>query len=89
VIPGNPASVGRAVLANRDAVLIRSLSIRLLISAAIERARAEGSNSANVPELEVIPSAVEGLHQVLLATTAPVEAAVGDKAISFRDGLAA
>lgn len=80
-------AVGRTASTNRDAILIQSASIHLLLKSAIERARATGSNSTDVPALEAILAALDDLHKLLMATTAPAEIAVGARAISFRDGL--
>lgn len=83
------AAVGRAVIANRDAVLVQASSIELLLSGAIDRAREARSNSGNVPELETILVAVRDLRVMLLETAAaPAEAGVGVQALSVKDGLA-
>lgn len=81
-------AVGRTASTNRDAILIQSASIQLLLKSAIERARATGSNSTDVPALEVLLAALDDLHELLMATAAPAEIAVGARAISFKDGLA-
>jgi hypothetical protein len=79
-------AVGRTVRSNRDAILIQSTSIQLLLTNAIEGAKAERANSASVPELEQILSAVEVLHHLILVTAPPE--AIGEKAISFRQCVA-
>jgi hypothetical protein len=85
VIRAAPASIGTATLANRDSILIQSLSVQLLLKDAIDRAKAERLNSASVSELEEILSANEALHRMLLTTTSLD--AVGETALSLRAGL--
>ncbi|UVO34493.1 hypothetical protein KUL72_23740 [Bradyrhizobium arachidis] len=81
-------SIGATTLANRDAVLMQSTSIRFLLEGMIARAKSEGSNSTDIPALQAILKALVDLHQTLLTTTAPAEAAVADRALSFKAGLA-
>jgi hypothetical protein len=68
--------------------LLQSTSIRLLVVDAIARGKAERFNSHGVPELEAILSAVDEMQRMLLATTAPAETILEEKALSIRRGFA-
>jgi hypothetical protein len=81
------SSVGSTRVENRDAILIKSTVVRLLLTAVIDRAKAERSNSAGIPELEAIQAAVNDLHEMLLATTAIPAEAVNAKIVTFKTGV--
>jgi hypothetical protein len=86
VTPGRE-SIGRTALANRDAILIKSTIVRLLLVAEIDRAKAERSNSASVLELETIQAAVNDLHEMLSTTTAVSVDVVGEYVDRFKKGV--
>lgn len=77
---------GKVVLANRDAILLQTTSIELLLTATIERMRAERSNSHSMSELDTLLAAVVDLKSMLILP-APSEESVGAAALSLRNGL--
>jgi hypothetical protein len=79
-------AIGSTRTANRDAILIKSTTVRLLLTAAIDRARAERSNSAGIPELEAILAAVDDLHEMVSTASVPTEVARA-KVTTFKQGL--
>lgn len=79
-------SSGKVVIGNRDAILLQATSIELLLSATIERMKAERINSHSMPELDVLLGAVTDLKSMLVVAS-PSEEKVGAAALSIRDGL--
>jgi hypothetical protein len=78
--------IGRAAIANRDAILVQAMSVELLLRGAIDREKAARSNSGSLPELDAILEAVNELRAMLLTTTAATPE-IGAKALSFKDDL--
>jgi hypothetical protein len=80
-LTGAPVTVGKTAIANRNAILVQSMSIELLLRDAIE----SRSNTLSLPELEAILATVIDLRAMLVTETS--DANVGAKALSFKDAL--
>ena len=80
-------ALGGIRIANRDVILIKSTQVRLLVTAAIDQAKAERSNSAGVPELEAILAAVDNLHEMVLTTTALPPEVIDARVDTFKKGV--
>jgi hypothetical protein len=81
------SSAGSTRVENRDAILIKSTTVRLLLSATIDRARTERSNSAGISELEAILAAVDDLHEMVSTTTAFPSSVIDAKVDTFKKGV--
>jgi hypothetical protein len=80
-LTGAPVTVGKTTIANRNAILVQSMSIELLLRDAIE----SRSNTVSLPELEAILAAVIDLRAILVTETS--DANVGAQALSYKDAL--
>ena len=81
----NPATVGRVVIANRNAILGKAMSVEIQLRALIDQEKDARMNAGILPELEVALADVVDIRTMLLATAS--DASVGARALSFKDAL--
>jgi len=77
-----PATVGRTVIANRDAILVQAMSAELLLGDVIDREKEARRNTGSAPELEAILAKVHDVRAMLAA--APSEPEVGATALLLK-----
>ncbi len=80
-----PAAVGRTVIANRDAILVQTMSAELLLRDVIDRETEARRNTGSAPELELILSKIHDVRAMLAA--APSESDVGATALLLKKGV--
>jgi hypothetical protein len=82
IVVKGPASVGRMVIANRNAILVQAMSAELLLRDVIDREKEARRNTGSAPELEAILAKVHDVRAMLAA--APSEPEIGATALLLK-----